>query len=400
MTKRESPILAASDIDMDIVETTAKKAKTAHEKHAFPQDIYTIKADCLKNSKFEILYMACRARAELPRLMLEYVGAKYTSKTPLNWPAGKDKTPFGVLPILYHTKPNGDVVEIPETDALTRYIARLFGLEGDNFDDQTTVDIAYSGSHNFYDILRENLWTKPDMHDKETVKIVFEKLEKIFDGLEKILVKNHSNGYFVKEKTTFADFCVYDWLNYLFEDYPESAKAAINANKRSGLYALYTRLDSHPRIRAYIEGGRWKKEPSVPLLSMYAAGFNVRDYEKSLEFYTKKVGLTCVLNVAPPGFTEKERYLEFTTDKNGTGTRFTVYCPGVSVEKFNEKYPIPDTSALSFNVADVKEAHDRLVQNGVEFCMPPSNFPWGSMAQFKDLDGNKIALTSNDPFEE
>lgn len=54
-------------------DTAAKKAKVGHD-HAYPQDIYTIESDFLKNSKFEILYMACRARAEVPRYLLEYVG--------------------------------------------------------------------------------------------------------------------------------------------------------------------------------------------------------------------------------------------------------------------------------------------------------------------------------------
>ncbi|KAF9897019.1 hypothetical protein BX616_006334, partial [Lobosporangium transversale] len=37
-------------------------------------DEYTIKSDVLRNSRFEILYMPARARAEVPRLILEYVG--------------------------------------------------------------------------------------------------------------------------------------------------------------------------------------------------------------------------------------------------------------------------------------------------------------------------------------
>lgn len=80
MTKRQSPT-PANDVDMAPADGTSnsKKAKVGHE-HAYPQDIYTIESDFLKNSKFEILYMASRARAEVPRYILEYVGVKRRSR--------------------------------------------------------------------------------------------------------------------------------------------------------------------------------------------------------------------------------------------------------------------------------------------------------------------------------
>lgn len=74
MTKRQSAS-PAKDVDMAPADTAAKKTKVGHD-HAYPQDIYTIESDFLKNSKFEILYMACRARAEVPRYLLEYVGVR------------------------------------------------------------------------------------------------------------------------------------------------------------------------------------------------------------------------------------------------------------------------------------------------------------------------------------
>ncbi|KAF9213592.1 hypothetical protein BGZ59_005113 [Podila verticillata] len=399
MTKRQSSS-PAKDVDMAPADTAAKKAKVGHD-HAYPQDIYTIESDFLKNSKFEILYMACRARAEVPRYLLEYVGAKYTSKAPVNWPAGKKNTPFGVLPILTHHKPNGDELEIPETGSFVRYLGRLFGLDGDTLEEQVTVDVFYqAAADNLLNICFQELWNKPDPTDKDVISNCFAKLEPFFDGFEKYLVKNGSNGYVIKEKTTYADFSIFDWMNHFFEAYSDHMTKLVSPTVRPALHKLYTRLDSHPRIRAYIEGGRWEHRPSVPLLSLYSAGINVTDYEKSLEFYTKKVGLTCVLNVAPPGFGEKERYLELTTKKDGSGTKFTIYCPGTSLEKFQEKYKIPTTSAVAFNVADVKDAHDRLVKNGVEFSMPPANMPWGSLAMFNDPDGNKISLTSTKQFQE
>lgn len=124
----------------------------------------------------------------------------------MNWPAGKKKTPFGVLPILTHRKPNGDELEIPETGSFVRYLARLFGLDGDTLEEQATVDVFYQASaDNMLNVCFQELWGKPDPTDKDTINACFEKLVPFFDGFEKYLVKNGSNGYVIKEKVNDRD---------------------------------------------------------------------------------------------------------------------------------------------------------------------------------------------------
>lgn len=76
MTKRASvsgPEIV-HDVDMSVADHSTKKVKLDQDTFTYPQDEYVIRSDFLKNSRFEILYMAVRARAELPRLLLEYVG--------------------------------------------------------------------------------------------------------------------------------------------------------------------------------------------------------------------------------------------------------------------------------------------------------------------------------------
>ena len=77
MTKRASvsgPEIV-HDVDMSAADQSTKKVKLDHDDtFAYPQDEYVIRSDFLKNSRFEVLYMEVRARAELPRLLLEYVG--------------------------------------------------------------------------------------------------------------------------------------------------------------------------------------------------------------------------------------------------------------------------------------------------------------------------------------
>jgi len=119
----------------------------------------------------------------------------------VNWPESKKNTPFGVLPILTHHKPNGDELEIPETGSFVRYLGRLFGLDGDTLEEQVTVDVFYqAAADNILNICFQELWNKPDPTDKDVINKCFAKLEPFFDGFEKYLVKNGSNGYVIKEK--------------------------------------------------------------------------------------------------------------------------------------------------------------------------------------------------------
>ncbi|KAF9201943.1 hypothetical protein BGZ49_007854, partial [Haplosporangium sp. Z 27] len=196
MTKRSpvSGIDDSNDVEM-VVDQNSKKVKVDSAVFAYPKDEYTIKSDFLKNSRFEVLYMATRARAEVPRMLLEYVGATYTSAAPVDWPAGKKETPFGLLPVLTHVKPNGEVFTVPEVPALTRYLGRLFGLVGETLEEDAILDACFqSGTDNILNVMVMDIWMKPNPTDSECINGAFEKMVSFFDGFERYLVANGSNG--------------------------------------------------------------------------------------------------------------------------------------------------------------------------------------------------------------
>ncbi|KAK3827797.1 MAG: Glyoxalase/Bleomycin resistance protein/Dihydroxybiphenyl dioxygenase [Benniella sp.] len=392
MTKRASvsgPEIA-HDVDMSAADQSTKKVKLDHDTFAYPQDEYVIRSDFLKNSRFEVLYMAVRARAELPRLLLEYVGATYTSAAPVDWPASKKETPFGLLPVLTHFKPDGSTFTLPEASALTRYLARLFDLVGETLEEDSIVDACYQcAMDNVLNCLMQEIWLKSDPKSKENIDAAFEKLVPFFDGLEQYLVKNGSNGYIVGEKTTYAEFAWYDWIEHFYSEYPEQMAAITSETVRPGVYKMYKRFETNPRIRAYIAGGRWEHRPASPLINFYSAGVIVSDWERAFEFYSKTLGLVCKMNVQPEHTAEGGRYIEFVVNEQEK-TRFTVYCAGK-----NPKHEIPPhQGGVNFTVRSVQETYNRLVKKGVEFKMIPTVMPWGSMAQFVDPEGNTLTINS------
>ncbi|KAG0255194.1 hypothetical protein BG011_005284 [Mortierella polycephala] len=386
MTKRSPTATAAvEDVDMKAVDQSAKKTKVDNAVYAYPKDEYTVHSDFLKNSRFEVLYMATRARAEPIRYILEYVGANYSSDTPVDWPKGKTEAPFGCLPLLTHFKPDGTNLTIPEVPALCRYIGRLFGLVGETLEEDAIVDACFhAATDNVLNVMMTEIWMKPDPTDKQCINTAFEKMTPFFDGIEKYLVKNGSNGYLLRESTTYAEFPWYDWLQYFYADYPENMKTFVSDTVRPATRKLFERLDSNPRIRAYIDGGRWEYRPAAPLVGLYSTGVFVKDWERAFEFYSKTLSLECVLNVQPA---EGGRYMEFITNAQAR-TKLTVYCLGK-----DEKFESNGNTDICFSVRSVQETHDRLVKKGVVFKMPPTKLPWGEMAQLIDPEGNTLAIT-------
>jgi hypothetical protein len=119
----------------------------------------------------------------------------------VDWPASKKETPFGLLPVLTHFKPDGTTFTLPEASALTRYLARLFDLVGETLEEDSIVDACYQcAMDNVLSCMMQEIWLKSDPKSKENIDAAFEKLVPFFDGLEQYLVKNGSNGYIVGEK--------------------------------------------------------------------------------------------------------------------------------------------------------------------------------------------------------
>ncbi|KAG0241814.1 hypothetical protein BGW41_005321 [Actinomortierella wolfii] len=354
----------------------------------FEHELYEIKSDFLKKSKFEVYYMECRARGEVLRMLLEFVGATYFNRPTVDWPQGMKDTFFGVVPQLTHFKPDGTTFKMSETHAITRYLARLFGLDGANIEENATLDMLLSSSSdNILDVMREEVFKKPNPYEEASFERFLEKGKYVLDGLERFLVKNGSNGYFLGTKTTLPDFSYFDWMEFFFSKYPVGAAKAFE-KERPASFKLYQRLSSHPRIRAYIDGGRWKYRSSSPFLGVATAGFFTKDWEKAHKFYTETLGLECTLNVNPaPSMDANQRYLQYSLPYSDT--KFSLFHPGA------KKMEKRGGDVITFKVHSVEDVYADLTKKGVEFKFPPTKETWGIHTQLVDPDGNRVNLVSH-----
>merc|ERR1712184_165066 len=179
----------------------------------------------------KLTYFNLRARGEPCRLLLAYGGIKYEDERiappwdpTSTWASLKPTTPFGQLPVL-----SWDGVEICQSMAAARFIAREVGLAGNSSLEQAQVDEVV-------DVIQDliNAW----------VKLYFAKDEAGLGQLEKKL--NARGGqYFVGNNLTWADLHVYMYAT-------DAVDKAVLA-KFPKLANLVERVGNVPNIKTWVE---------------------------------------------------------------------------------------------------------------------------------------------------
>jgi len=107
----------------------------------------------------------------------------------------------------------------------------------------------------------------------------------------------------------------------------------------------------------------------------------VKDQDRALEFYTKKLGFSVFTDQA---FNEKQRWIELSIP--GAKTGVTLFTPDGAEDR------VGTFQGISFEVDDVEKTYEALVAKGVEFVMPPKKESWGTAAIFKDSEGNQFVM--------
>ncbi len=111
------------------------------------------------------------------------------------------------------------------------------------------------------------------------------------------------------------------------------------------------------------------------------ASITVADQQRSLEFYTDKLGFK-VATDQPMG--EDGRWIELSIP--GAPTRIVLFAASGGDEELG------GFSNIAFYSDDVKAAFKTLSAKGAEFTQEPQTANWGSSAMFKDPDGHVFLI--------
>ena len=113
-------------------------------------------------------------------------------------------------------------------------------------------------------------------------------------------------------------------------------------------------------------------------------GIPVRDQDVALKFYTEAMGLKVATDQP---FTPRQRWIELMIP--GADTGVALFTPEGHESRIGE------FQSISFWCDDVFATVDVLKKKGVVFTKEPKVESWGSVAVFKDPDGNQFVLSSN-----
>ena len=113
------------------------------------------------------------------------------------------------------------------------------------------------------------------------------------------------------------------------------------------------------------------------------ASIPVRDQDKALEFYTKKLGFKIITD-SP--FDGTQRWIELGLQRAETKL---VLFTGDGQEQMIGKF-----MNVTFMAADVEAMAKELKARGVEFVQELQKADWGTAAIFKDADGNQFVLST------
>ncbi|KAG0321488.1 hypothetical protein BGZ97_011133 [Linnemannia gamsii] len=205
-----------------------------------------------KEVVYKILYFKLHGMAATTRIMLALSGAHWESIYPQDWTNEKLETPFGLMPILYETHPtSGQTLEIPESEAIERHLARKFGFWGKDAWEEIAIHVFYCSSKSVLSwYVNKVLLAFPDTKARELTKFVEKEIPAWISQHEKWLDRSQTPGFYVGNQLSIADIHSVVCLDR-FLTIPE-CKDLFSPKKTPNLFKLKRNLESYPRYTAWM----------------------------------------------------------------------------------------------------------------------------------------------------
>ncbi|RKP35775.1 hypothetical protein BJ085DRAFT_11951, partial [Dimargaris cristalligena] len=159
-------------------------------------------------STFEVYYAKLPGLAETIRSLLDYADAKWESTYFDDWAEIVNSTPYGRVPVLRETTADGQRIELTESRAIERYLARRFGLYSDDLVEAARMDAVAS---QFDDVMRPLLAVPhvPEAARPSLIERFRAEANRLFTRHVGQLVANGDNGHYFGNRTSWADIIAY-----------------------------------------------------------------------------------------------------------------------------------------------------------------------------------------------
>nr|AYN44525.1 glutathione S-transferase S7 [Brachionus plicatilis] len=172
--------------------------------HNFFQNFFNI-----AKPTYKLTYFDFKLRGEFIRFILSYSGAEFEDNRikPEDWPALKPNTPFGQIPVL-EIKKGSQVIEIAQSQAIARYLASQFGLNGRNDLENALIDMYGAQMGDLFDAF------SAAFNRNQTEEFFSQVWPQNFQYFEDRLAKN-GNGFLVGRSLKWADIYLSQMTDFL-----------------------------------------------------------------------------------------------------------------------------------------------------------------------------------------
>ncbi|KAG0021597.1 hypothetical protein BGZ82_011291 [Podila clonocystis] len=211
------------------------------------------------DSSFQLAYFPLHQRGELIRDLLAFSGAEW-DEIPVDWATQKSQTPFQVLPVVYETNSSGTVLELAESQAIERYLARKYSLLGSNLWEENLVNEYYNNADAvFLSYHTRVVLAAVEVRFEEVKKFYAEVLAKFIVIHEQHIKKNGDNGHYVGGQASLADLKTSQLIDRLTILQPKGAQLPISAELTPGLWKVHQAVKSHASLAAWQSGARYQE---------------------------------------------------------------------------------------------------------------------------------------------
>ncbi|XP_031842255.2 glutathione S-transferase-like [Nomia melanderi] len=159
---------------------------------------------------YKLSYFPVSALGESIRWLLAYGGIEFEDIrfNVDDWPSIKPETPFGQVPVL-----EIDGKKVHQSAAISRYLAKQFGLAGKDDWEALEIDMAVDTIHDLRTKISFYSYEKNEAAKAEKLVYVKEVVPYLLERLDAQVKKN--GGYFVGGALTWADITFVSILDYL-----------------------------------------------------------------------------------------------------------------------------------------------------------------------------------------
>ncbi|CAD6195770.1 unnamed protein product [Caenorhabditis auriculariae] len=196
---------------------------------------------------YKLYYFESKGAAQAARDLFTLAGVEFEDirYSDEEWGSHKHEMPFGQMPVL-----EVDGLQIPQSMAINRYLARKFGYAGKNPEEEALVDGFADQYYDFKGAIKTYYyvvagWEKGDVEKLEK-EIMIPARDKFFALITKFLKKSKS-GYLTNGGLTFADILIAEHILTMNGFYPDYVKGFPEIDE------YYQKVLNVPALKEYIK---------------------------------------------------------------------------------------------------------------------------------------------------